>query len=756
MLDGRGVAKLSEYLPKIFQELHDVFGRCWALGTLQYQFSEVRQLCDHHAAAFACKTMAGSSRHRSPFGQADPNFAGLCYQQSEVWDLHDFEANALGLFRVLEHAYLQHEDDLISKRETKEMGAYLKDYTANACLSYKKVSGLPMMFCVPRRNSTLRGYGQPPAMHVLAHVIQLFLTLLSKHVLTNNTGVRGELMRILASVLRKAPLGHLASNASSLRLAADKAGADGKVSYEFRANKNPSVRAWWFLLPFSLREIIKQNYSSGERTPEKRLALRLHSFLVGVGVTSLALVFEETKKIQARANADRGQDCNAGQSETQESAAKKTRTREEPEAPRVGPAFAKHSLTDCVTNNQYFAALSPMVQLDEKYRNPLAPKLEEVGERSLQTRQNIASVIKGGQRQEQRLMLVQREKMARDLAGGTTKSMHSKHSKYGALPLLDVLVFPCFVNQDVVRQRTGAAYINGFNQSLKIVAPNYRAFVRTLSGHRELLKRFWTFPSHPGVMFFHLQKADGSAEYVPTTPKVCTVCDSAVSIMHCKHGSLCADCQSSSCANAPQHHQAVNLLVLCACGSCEAEVLSGLSVAIGAIKASATSAKRAKLANNSWCRSLWLTAKGKLLSGGPANNYRRTDEVRERAKQELRIQITRILACIKPSKADRFKLALYRRRLRKVLWNCHEQTSLPPTPASHKRRFTNVEPCTCKSTCTSRCGCRSSGRACGELCHGADPCRCTNMGEAGEHCWSSDDEGKDPTAQDISKWIWTL
>jgi hypothetical protein len=174
---------MPQYLPPVIQQLHDTFGKRWNLGNSTFAFSEIRQVCDHHAGAFACKTMSGSSRHRSMFGTADPNFAGLFNQQGTVWNLQELEANALRLMQILDRAYLQFEEDVFNKREAREMQAYLKDCMDNACLSFKKMSGVPMMFCVPRRNPLLRGYGQPPGMHVLAHVIQLFLSLLSKNVL---------------------------------------------------------------------------------------------------------------------------------------------------------------------------------------------------------------------------------------------------------------------------------------------------------------------------------------------------------------------------------------------------------------------------------------------------------------------------------------------------------------------------------------------------------------------------------------------
>jgi len=315
------------------------------------------------------------------------------------------------------------------------------------------------------------------------------------------------------------------------------------------------------------------------------------------------------------------------------------------------------------------------------------------------------------------------------------------------------------VEQPVVRQRTSSVYLNAFKQPLKIVAPNFRALLRNVkrNGQHDLLNLVWSFPSQAQALFFNVLPTS-DREYTPVTPINCSTCKEAPSVATCERGSLCAGCQQITCTNSPRGrrhvHLPVNLLVLCACGLCETGVLPSLSAAIGTIKSNPTRAKQANLALPFWSRGrqLWQMIKDSLVRVPK----RVTDSVRERAKQELQRQIGKILDCDKPSKSDRLKLALCRRRLRKVLWNCGESTSLPPPPASHRRRFTNVQPCACKSACSMRCRCRSAGRACGELCHLARSCRCTNMGEDGEHCWSSDDEGKEPTLGDLSRWIWAL
>ena len=59
---GESIAK--QYVPRIMQQLHDLFGTQFRYNGLQYCLSEVRQLADHFAGSFLLQIPGGGSRHR--------------------------------------------------------------------------------------------------------------------------------------------------------------------------------------------------------------------------------------------------------------------------------------------------------------------------------------------------------------------------------------------------------------------------------------------------------------------------------------------------------------------------------------------------------------------------------------------------------------------------------------------------------------------------------------------------------------------
>lgn len=268
--------------------------------------------------------------------------------------------------------------------------------------------------------------------------------------------------------------------------------------------------------------------------------------------------------------------------------------------------------------------------------------------------------------------------------------------------------------------------------------------------------------------FFNLfqvdPKPDAKQPYAPIPSVICTTCNDASSSVKCVHGNLCNQCHEKLCAREQNHHQVVNLLILCACPDRKcAQNPAEFTDAINNIKLPShdqpnfsTSLASRWRAMKSWRRLAQLA----VLQTFPAGikpvqaPWRGRDQVRDKAVCVLQGKIACILE--QPStKHRRFQLACVRRRLRKVLWNSRLPTALPATPVSHKRRFQNVVSCGCAGRCGGRCGCKKAGRPCGELCHDR-PGACGNMDAPGEHCWTSDDDSShEPTTAELENWTWT-
>lgn len=164
---GESIAK--QYVPRIMQQLHDLFGTQFRYNGLQYCLSEVRQLADHFAGSFLLQIPGGGSRHRGQFGQNNPNFSGLCHYQGALWSTDNFQENAEKVFRWLGHAHLQSRQDVQEGRESREEAPLLEDFNDMVCLTHKKIAGLPLVYCVPHRNPNLTCQGQQMAQFEHGH-----------------------------------------------------------------------------------------------------------------------------------------------------------------------------------------------------------------------------------------------------------------------------------------------------------------------------------------------------------------------------------------------------------------------------------------------------------------------------------------------------------------------------------------------------------------------------------------------------------
>lgn len=110
-------------------------------------------------------------------------------------------------------------------------------------------------------------------------------------------------------------------------------------------------------------------------------------------------------------------------------------------------------------------ALSALVGLDERNGTPLYINLEEDAERYLQVGKAANELMKGGQRNAQKLHLKQRTAVAAAASEDKTRSMHSAHRKFGVSVLKDVLLFPCFIKQSI-EMNDGSVLLNAIGTPL--------------------------------------------------------------------------------------------------------------------------------------------------------------------------------------------------------------------------------------------------------------------------------------------------
>ena len=294
-----GEKGLHDMFPPVVQQLSSENGKTFHIsGRLEgFKFEVTDELADHLAKTFLVGTFGGASESRGPnTGRGLAPFTLLVHDQGDNQiTLGEIAQDAETYNEHLRLAAATYKAGIDKGREARAEAAHLREHDLRVLRNLVKPYSHHPISVQP--NCTLsKTISGVPALHIASKMIQLYVQVEAEG---GSDANRRRMESILVSIAGRNQTGKLVSTTATLRRTMDTIGSDHELAFSRFTHENKTVRAWWNLAGL-LRDWIRQLWSSTARTAQRRLQLRILTFLVHMGICHLTLAILPWRSIKSR------------------------------------------------------------------------------------------------------------------------------------------------------------------------------------------------------------------------------------------------------------------------------------------------------------------------------------------------------------------------------------------------------------------------------------------------------------------------